>query len=97
MTTVTRADVIRHPSGLRKAGSVTTAHHHVARFYLAAERQRPAPSWVERIDAAPSPFAVDGLLADFVLFASRWASAKARARVYEVARVRKCNLAGRLP
>ena len=37
--TVTREDVTRHPSGLRAPGPVTTAHHHIARFYLAAERQ----------------------------------------------------------
>jgi hypothetical protein len=95
--TVRRDDVARRPGGLRKAGPVTTAHDHLARFYLAAERGRPSPSWVERIAAAPSPFAVDGLVADFVLFGSRHASPKTVAQVYETARVRRCALAGRLP
>ena len=97
MTTVTRDDVIRHPSGLRKVAPITTAHQHLARFYIEAERQRPTPSWAERIASAPSPFSVDGLLVDFALFGSAHASEKTHARVYEVARVRKCALAGVLP
>jgi hypothetical protein len=95
--TVTRADVIRDPSGLRRPGLVTTAHYHVARFYLAAERQHMRISWVARIAAAPSPFSVEGLVADFVLFVGRTASAKTRAQVMETARVRICELRGLLP
>ncbi len=93
---ITREDVIHHPSGLR-IGPITTAHHHLARFYLEAERQRPRPSWVEQIAAAPSSFAVEGLVADFVLFGSRYASEKTRAQVFETARVRTCELRGLLP
>jgi len=95
--TITRADVIRNPSGLRRVGPVTTAHHHIARFYLAAERQHRSVSWVERIAAAPSPFSVEGLVADFVLFGGRYASDKTRAQVYETARVRTCELWGVMP
>ena len=95
--TVTREDVTRHPSGLRAPGPITTAHHHIARFYLAAERQHRSVSWVERIAAAPSPFSVEGLVSDFVLFGGRYASDKVRAQVYETARVRTCVLRGVMP
>jgi hypothetical protein len=97
LMTITRADVTRDPSGLRRARPVTTAHHHIARFYLAAERQHRSTSWVERIAAAPSPFSVEGLVADFVLFGGRYASPKVRAQVQETARVRICELRGLLP
>ncbi len=75
----------------------STAHLHLARFYIQAERQHARVSWAERIAAAPSPFAVEGLLADFVLFGSRYASDKARSQVFETARVRVCELWGVLP
>lgn len=95
MTTVTRDDLV-HPWGPWRLPPVTTAHVHLARFYREAERQRRL-SWVERIAAAPSPFALDGLLADFALFGSRDASSKTRSLVAEVARVQRCVLAGVLP
>jgi hypothetical protein len=38
VTTVRLEDVVRDPSGLRRTGPVTTAHYHVARFYLEACR-----------------------------------------------------------
>ncbi len=94
---VTREDVIRHPSGLRRPGPVTTAHHHLARFYREAEREHTRASWVERIAAAPSPFSVEGLVADFLLFGGRHASDRVRAQVIETARVRTCELRGVLP
>jgi hypothetical protein len=89
-------DVVRHPSGIQRGG-MTTAHIHVARFYQAIAEGHRAPSWRERIAAAPSPFAVEGLLGDFVLFGSRHASPKVRAQVFETARVRLCELRGVLP
>jgi hypothetical protein len=94
---VTRQDIVRDPSGLVRRAPITTAHHHLARFYLAAEQEHSRASWVERIAVAPSLFAVDGLVADFVLFGGRYASDKARAQVFETARVRKCALRGVLP
>ena len=97
-STVTREDVLgRRPIDPRTGRPRTTAHVHVARFYLAAEAGRKTPSWVERIAAAPSPFTVEGLVADFVLFGSRYASQKTRAQVIETARVRVCALRGVLP
>ena len=98
MTTVRLDDVIRHPGGLRKREPITTAHLHVSRFYQAIEEgRRRRLGWVERIAAAPSPFCVDGLVADFVLFGSRNCSPKTTAQVMETARVRRCQLRGLLP
>ena len=96
--TVTRADVLgRRPIDPETGRMRSTAHLHLARFYIQAERQHARVSWTARIAAAPSPFAVEGLLADFVLFGSRYASEKARAQVFETARVRTCELRGVLP
>ncbi len=94
---VTRADILRTPSGFVTRQNVTTAHQHLAHFYLAAERAAPRISWTDRIARAPSVFAVDGLIDDFFLFGSHHASAKATARVLETARVRRCELRGELP
>lgn len=96
--TVTRDDVLgRRPIDPKTGRWRSTAHLHVARFYIEAERQRPDRSWAERVAAAPSPFAVEGLLADFALFGGRHASEKTRAQVQETARVRLCELRGKLP
>ncbi len=93
---VRREDILRGPRGLYCRGPLTTAHQSMARLVIEEERRRPA-SWVERIAAAPSPFAVEGLVGDFALFGSRYASAKVRLQVYETARVRVCELRGLLP
>ena len=95
--TITRDDVGLRTRSFVAHGCVTTAHYHIARFYLEAERERSRPSWVQRIAAAPSIFGVEGLVADFVLFGSRHASEKTRAQVFETARVRTCELRGMLP
>ncbi len=97
--TVRLDDVILQPSGLYLDEPRTMAHVEmcrVARLYQEAFRGRRR-SWVERIAAAPSPFAVEGLLSDFRLFGSRDCSVKTRAQVHETARVRLCELRGVLP
>lgn len=83
------------PENALLRGTVTTAHREIFRFYRGLSGARK-PSTVERIASAPSPFAVEGLVADFEAFASG-ASQKARDRVREAARVRICQLRGLLP
>lgn len=95
--TVRLIDVTVRPGGLRLAAKPTTAHAAVARFYREALRPGHGHSVVEEIAAAPSPFSVEGLLADFERFAARGASEKTRSRVREAARVRLAQLRGLLP
>lgn len=79
-------------------GPVTTAHMAAARFYRKAlRRNHQEPSIVERLDRAPSAFAVDVILQDFKLFQFRRASPRTRLRVAEAAYVRLAALRGVLP
>lgn len=95
--TVSLIDVQTRPGGLRLNVKPTTAHAAVARFYREALRPGHGHSVVEEIAAAPSPFSVEGLLADFDLFVARGASEKTHSRVREAARVRLAQLRGLLP
>lgn len=95
--TVRLIDITMRPGGLRLGGQPTTAHAAVARFYRDALRPGHGHSVVEEIAAAPSPFSVETMLADFDLFVARGASEKTRSRVREAARVRLAQLRGLLP
>jgi len=82
-------DDVLHPKG-----KPTTAHRHLASFYFDKLQPVRPPSILEMIVKAPSPFSVDTIIKDTLMFIRP--TGKALERIQRAALARKAELKGEI-